>query len=75
MRSECAAAIFTGEDAAQPHPEETAEAVVSKERRSLRPREDQTGYCQPGTPRMSGRWWAMPLWQSMQVFSPVNRKR
>ena len=33
------------------------------------------GYCQPGTPRMSGRWWAMPLWQSMQVFSPVNRKR
>jgi|SRR6266487_2602826 len=32
-------------------------------------------YCQPGTPRISGRWWAMPLWQSMQVFSPVNRKR
>src|SRR6478752_8762201 len=32
-------------------------------------------YCQPGTPRMSGRWWAMPLWQSMQVFSLVNRKR
>lgn len=32
-------------------------------------------YCQPGTPFMSGSWWAMPLWQSMQVFSPVNRKR
>src|SRR4051794_9389454 len=32
-------------------------------------------YCHPGTPRMSGRWWAMPLWQSMQVFSPENRKR
>jgi len=24
--------------------------------------------CQPGTPRMSGSLWAMPLWQSMQVF-------
>src|SRR5882757_11376027 len=34
-----------------------------------------SGYCQPGIPRMSGRWWAMPLWQSMQVFSPLNRKR
>src|SRR6266576_1963115 len=33
------------------------------------------GYCQPGMPRMSGRWWAMPLWQSMQVFSPLNRER
>src|SRR4051812_35689756 len=32
-------------------------------------------YCQPGMPRISGRWWAIPLWQSMQVFSPVNRKR
>ena len=28
---------------------------------------------QPGTPFMSGSWWAMPLWQSMQVLSPVAR--
>ena len=26
------------------------------------------GYCHPGTLRMSGRWCAMPLWQSMHVF-------
>src|SRR3954462_8537782 len=32
-------------------------------------------YCQPGTPRMPGRWSAMPLWQSMQSFSLVKRKR
>jgi hypothetical protein len=32
-------------------------------------------YCQPGILRISGRWWAMPLWQSMQVFSPGNKKR
>ena len=30
-------------------------------------------YCQPGTPVMSGSSWAMPLWQSMQVFSPLTR--
>ena len=28
---------------------------------------------QPGTPFMSGSWWAMPLWQSMQVLSPLAR--
>jgi hypothetical protein len=37
--------------------------------------ETSRSYCQPGTPRISGRWCAMPLWQSMQVFSPGNRKR
>ena len=34
-----------------------------------------SAYCQPGMPFMSGRWCAIPLWQSMQVFSLVNRKR
>ena len=32
-------------------------------------------HCHPGTPGISGSWCAMPLWQSMQVFSPVKRKR
>jgi hypothetical protein len=32
-------------------------------------------YCHPGTLRMSGSSWAMPLWQSMQVFWPVKRNR
>ena len=32
-------------------------------------------YCHPGTPDMSGSRCAMPLWQSMQVRSLVNRNR
>ena len=27
--------------------------------------------CQSGTPVISGSWWAIPLWQSMQVRWPV----
>lgn len=30
-------------------------------------------HCQPLTPLISGRWWAMPLWQSIQVASPEAR--
>ena len=35
----------------------------------------RANYCHPGTDDMSGSLCAMPLWQSMQVFWPVNRKR
>lgn len=42
MRAECAAAIFTGEDAAQPHPEGTAKRSSRRTRRLLRPRQEQT---------------------------------
>ena len=37
--------------------------------------DERSGYCHPGTLRISGKWCAMPLWQSIQVFSPVNRNR
>ena len=30
-------------------------------------------YCHPGRSDILGRRWAIPLWQSMQVFSPVNK--
>src|SRR5262249_52917832 len=42
---------------------------------SDRRRAPRADYCQPGIFRISGSWWAMPLWQSMQVFCRVNKNR